>query len=151
MSEFSKRLDQILKDRNMSQSELASKTGIYQSAISAYLRDEYSPKQDKISAIARALNVSPSYLMGVDSEKTLQVTPEIKQVVLNMLKLSQAEQRAILTTTEALLAVKDKDTEEEEPLPYAASSSVWDEGKEDEKLASLIKKWKKDEIGGNEE
>lgn len=69
MSEFAIRLRKALEERSMNQSELSKKTGIRQSSISDYLNDRYEPKQDKVEAIANALDVSPSYLMGVDNDE----------------------------------------------------------------------------------
>lgn len=61
---FQKNLINILSERKMTQSELAQKSGITQSSISDYINGKYEPKQDKVDAIASALNVSPSFLVG---------------------------------------------------------------------------------------
>lgn len=61
---FQKNLINILNERKLTQSELAEKSGITQSSISDYINGKYEPKQDKVDAIASALNVSPSFLVG---------------------------------------------------------------------------------------
>lgn len=61
---FQKNLINILSERKLTQSELAQKSGITQSSISDYINGKYEPKQDKVDAIASALNVSPSFLVG---------------------------------------------------------------------------------------
>lgn len=68
MSEFSKRLLQIMKEKNLSQSDLAKLTDITPSSISDWLKDKYQPKQDKIFILADKLKVEPSWLLGVDDE-----------------------------------------------------------------------------------
>lgn len=63
---FIERLNSILQKRNLSQADLSKITGIRSSSISDWLNGKYEPKQDKISIIAEALNVSPVWLIGYD-------------------------------------------------------------------------------------
>jgi immunity repressor protein (phage-related protein) len=53
---------------NMKAIELHERTGISKASISEYLSGNYEPKQRNIFKIAQALNVSPSYLMGVNDD-----------------------------------------------------------------------------------
>lgn len=48
--------------------ELSKNTGINRSSISEYLSGSYQPKPDKIFKMAKALGVSPAFLMGVHIE-----------------------------------------------------------------------------------
>ena len=105
------RLRKALSIRNMKQSELCEKTKIPKSALSEYIKGVYEPKQDRVFAIATALNVDPVWLMGFDvpmekddkkispneddnlteGEKTMldlfRMIPEDQQgIVLNMIK-----------------------------------------------------------------
>ena len=70
------RIKKLLNEKSMTQSDLARISGIRNSSISDYLSGKYEPKQDKIALIAKALNVSAAWLMGVDyinnSESTAQ-------------------------------------------------------------------------------
>ena len=68
---FSKRLDNALKAKGISQSELVKRTGIGKSTISQYLSGLYIAKQDNISKISKALDVSPAYLMGWDDDEEM--------------------------------------------------------------------------------
>ena len=61
-----------MKERKITQTELAKRTGIRQSSISDWLNDRYEPKQDKVYIIAKALNVSPAWLLGYDEPSTNQ-------------------------------------------------------------------------------
>jgi len=53
---------------NMKAIELHERPGISKASISEYLSGNYEPKQRNIFKIAQALNVSPSYLMGVNDD-----------------------------------------------------------------------------------
>lgn len=70
--QFINRLKSIMKERKITQTELANRTGIRQSSISDWLNDRYEPKQDKVYIIAKALNVSPAWLLGYDEPSTTQ-------------------------------------------------------------------------------
>lgn len=58
----------MLEKLNLTQADLAKATGIRASSISDYLSGKYDPKQDKIYLIAKALNVSPAWLMGIEDD-----------------------------------------------------------------------------------
>ena len=66
---FSKRLKVAMDDLNIKQIDLANKTGLDKSLISNYLNDKYKPKQNNLHVLAKALNVSPVWLMGYDVDK----------------------------------------------------------------------------------
>ena len=63
---FAERLAEAMRIREVSQTELHNRTGINKSSISTYLKGEYEAKQNKVYEIARALSVSPAWLMGYD-------------------------------------------------------------------------------------
>ena len=65
-SDFQKRLKRLLKEKKMTQSDLSKITGITQSSISDWIKGKYLPRQDKVFILAKALQVSPSYLLGYD-------------------------------------------------------------------------------------
>lgn len=66
LENFSNRFQKALDLRGMKQSDVVRATGIGKSAISQYLSGMYEPKQKNIFLLARALNVSESWLMGLD-------------------------------------------------------------------------------------
>lgn len=66
MKTIAQRIREALDIRGMKQSDLVAATGIGKSSISTYLTGEYEPKQRNIYKIAKALNVSESWLMGYD-------------------------------------------------------------------------------------
>ena len=63
---FANRLQKALDKNNMKPIELANKTGLDKSLISNYLSGKYKAKQDKLTVIAKVLNVNEVWLMGYD-------------------------------------------------------------------------------------
>ena len=66
MNEFARRLQIAMDNAGITQAGLARVTGINQGTLNHYLRGRYLAKQDRVYALADALNVSPSWLMGLD-------------------------------------------------------------------------------------
>ncbi len=67
ISNFSKRFTYALDLRNKSMADISRETGINKASLSQYANGIYTPKQDRIFLIANALSVSPSWLMGFDT------------------------------------------------------------------------------------
>lgn len=74
-----KRLADAMDFRDIKQAELSRLTGIRASSLSDYLNGKYVPKQDKIDLLARALNITPSWLLGYDV--SMNPAPEITNLV----------------------------------------------------------------------
>ena len=62
------RLKEIMKIRNINLSKLSDISKISKSSLHSYLQGKNEPKQNNIYRLARALNVSESYLMGWTEE-----------------------------------------------------------------------------------
>ena len=75
MGTFSKRLRASMDAANMKAVELHELTGISKASISEYLAGNYEPKQRNIFKLAQALNVAPSYLMGVGDSASESPSP----------------------------------------------------------------------------
>ncbi|MBQ3611137.1 MAG: helix-turn-helix domain-containing protein [Firmicutes bacterium] len=81
---FAKRLRRVMDEQDIRQVELCMRTGIGKSAMSQYLGGAFLPKQEKIRAIAKVLDVSEGWLMGYDvPRKRLEVVrePDVIEVV----------------------------------------------------------------------
>ena len=63
---FAQRLREGLDVRNMTQSELASRSQISKSSISRYIKGDWEGKQGAVYALAQALGVTEAWLMGYD-------------------------------------------------------------------------------------
>lgn len=67
------RIKELLSDLGVSQIEFCNKTGIKPSALSNYLNNNRVPRQDAISKIADAYNVSPTWIMGYDVPRDIEL------------------------------------------------------------------------------
>jgi transcriptional regulator with XRE-family HTH domain len=85
------RIKKALSIRNMTQTELCSKTKISKSTLSEYLTGRYEPKQDRIYILSQALNVDPVWLWGYDVPMEKKETPEEKKIPLTEDQLSEGE------------------------------------------------------------
>lgn len=76
---FRERLSNALADRKMKPIELSEITGIPKSAISQYMSGYTKPKQDRISLISKALNVSEVWLLGYDAPLSTEIIEDTEQ------------------------------------------------------------------------
>jgi len=67
MNWYEKVLD-VMKRKNITQKDLAKKSGIAESSLSRYLRSENRPRMDVVINIAKALEIETQYLL--DEEET---------------------------------------------------------------------------------
>ena len=56
-----------MEAKGITQAELCKRTGITKSALSQYLSGSFKPKQKRTYLLAKALNVSEAWLMGMES------------------------------------------------------------------------------------
>ena len=63
---ISERIKEGLRLRGMKQADIVKITGIGKSSISTYIANTFEPKRKNIAKIAKALNVSEDWLMGLD-------------------------------------------------------------------------------------
>ena len=70
IEKFSYRLNVLLDDNNMKQTELAKKVGTTNVTICRYLNGERTPRLDVVARIASYFNISIDYLIGLSDDKT---------------------------------------------------------------------------------
>lgn len=84
---FATRMRDAMEKADIKPIELARITGIGKASISEYLSGKFEPKQRNIYKIASALNVKPSYLLGIsDAEPALPkpvALPQEEQALLD--------------------------------------------------------------------
>ena len=73
MFEINKRIREEMVRQNLTMTDLANKSGLSRSTISRYVSDSIEPKQNAVGALAKALHVSPAWLLGFDEAKNPQV------------------------------------------------------------------------------
>lgn len=59
---------------NISQVELARKLGVSKQSVSNWENDNIQPSIDMLIKLAKALNVSTDYLLGLTTEKTIDAS-----------------------------------------------------------------------------
>ena len=104
MEDIKERIKKALEIRNMMPVDLARKSGINKGSISKYLKGDVIPKQSAIGAMAEALNVLPSWLMGYDVPMEA-VTPEVATIDIN--KLSEENVKRLEAYYQALVDSQD--------------------------------------------
>ena len=66
MNTIAERIKEAMQIRGLKQSDIVEMTGINKGALSSYLSGRYSPKQNNIYLLAKALDVNEAWLMGAD-------------------------------------------------------------------------------------
>lgn len=114
---FVSRLEQAIKEKGLTQAKLASKAGVTKQAISCYIRSKRMPRGDILVSIARALDISVDYLVGISSVKKRQTNAdkirnmsdkELAEWLTNMYELEKDE--------EPYKSIYNLDTEQEEEI-----------------------------------
>ena len=113
---FRERLIKIMNEKDIKQPELSLMTGITQSSISDYINGKYSPKQDKIDLLAKALGVSPTYLLGY--EEDFQESSKIENedyawIARNAKKLSDEKKKKLKEIMKLTFDFLDNEEDEE--------------------------------------
>lgn len=115
---ISERIFERLKKLDMTQKELAEKTGIKESTISEWKKNRTNPSSDKILAICRALDVTPEWLLsGVDPAASrkknqeyyvIDVHTDSGQLVEKFNRLDKSQRDRILGYVEAFSSMEDR-------------------------------------------
>jgi len=103
---FAERLQDVRQLRRLSQSELATKSGLQPSAVSHFETGRRAPSFDNLKALSIALEVTTDYLLGRVDEPQLQgeVTDQLFR---HAQKMSQQDLET-LTSFAAMLATKER-------------------------------------------
>lgn len=71
---LNEKIKQLRTARNISQVELARKLGVSKQSVSNWENDNIQPSIDMLVKIAKCLSVSTDYLLGLNSEITIDAT-----------------------------------------------------------------------------
>ena len=66
---FGERLNMVLYEQKLSQSDLDKRTGIGRANISRYVCNKQMPTVDSLISICKTLNVSADWLLGLRKER----------------------------------------------------------------------------------
>lgn len=112
---FKDRLNKAMALRGMKAIDLSEKTGISKARISQYVNGVYTPKSKSTYVIAQALNVSETWLMGIDVPmeplRTENVSANsssvksalIKEIIEKLAKLTPNNQQVVVDLIETML------------------------------------------------
>ncbi len=103
METTSKRLKKALEIRNLKQADIIERTGINKGALSSYISGKYEPKQANLHLLAKTLDVSEAWLMGMDvpMERTENIVdsefpPDIRAAARGMMELSENDRKSAI-------------------------------------------------------
>ena len=119
------RLNEALKARDMTPQQLADKSGLYFTTIYRYLNGERIPKTDSIEKMAKALNVSPSWLLGYDvpMSPSADVIVETDELKLLIEKLTPKDKETLKVIVETLVK-KSEELKKAEEVKNNADTDI---------------------------
>lgn len=122
--EFRERLKKLRKDQEKTQYELAKEVGTSQAAISRLEAGDQNPSYEVIRKLSKALNVSPSYLMGgkVRGEDIEELKPE-EEAHFRQYRGLNEEQQQELRRFAQYVQMRDKMAKEEQGEDKGGTSS----------------------------
>ena len=94
--DFGNRLLMYMSIYDMTQNELAEKTGLTAAAISRYISGEREPKIIAVVKIANALGVSTDELLGIEQACSDEVDEAIRVLARNASSISNKQKRGII-------------------------------------------------------
>ena len=99
--EIGRKIDEALKEKNMTQKELAEKAGVTEAAVSHYVKGDREPRSNTLGVIAAALGVTAGFLLGmgvgsVTKDEKVEKYDELKNLILETKNLLSLEERAEL-------------------------------------------------------
>lgn len=68
MSDFSERLQALMRQRSMTQKQLAERINVTEASMSRYVKGERMPRLNTVADMATALHTTSDYLLGRDAE-----------------------------------------------------------------------------------
>lgn len=88
------KLTALLKERGMSQKELAEAASLTPASVSRYVNGEREPRALTVAALADVLGVKPSDIIGTSDEQELNTA--IRFIVCNSDKLTEAQRAELI-------------------------------------------------------
>lgn len=80
MKTWKEKVQELMAARGMNQKQLSEASGITRASISRYLNGDRTPRIDVIMNFAKALNVTPQYLLE-DEEESHSAFKEISSLI----------------------------------------------------------------------
>lgn len=91
------RLQELIKEKGMTQKELALKAGVTEAAMSHYIKGDRMPRASVLAKIADALGTSSDYLMnGKSMNRKEEVSYAKRLIARNASQMSKEEKMSII-------------------------------------------------------
>ncbi len=105
-----KRFRLALSNAEMSQQELAEKSGVGKASISQYVNGTHSPGNVSAGKMGKVLEVSAEWLMGFDVEMRKDISPKGADIDMEFVKkislLNERDKKAVMSIIDSLLSNK---------------------------------------------
>ena len=95
-NEIGKRISKLLNEKDIKQKELAARVGVSETVISRYIAGSRTPKTEILVNIARELNVSTDYLLGLEKKKIYFVEPSYPFEIVTCEKKKEVSQGTVV-------------------------------------------------------
>lgn len=106
-----KRLQLALSSANISQQELAEKSGVSKSSISQYVNGSHAPGNISAKKIGKILDVESMWLMGFDVEMRKEISSESAKNDMVFLEkfslLNERDKNIVILMIDSMLSSKD--------------------------------------------
>lgn len=98
MKRIGERLTELLRERNMTQKQLAELIGVTEATVSRYMSGERTPKSGILANMATALHTTSDYLLGQEPDGDLQNDfPTIQRLIArNAGSMSMSQKRELM-------------------------------------------------------
>lgn len=97
-----KKIEYLRRERSWSEYQLAEKSGLTQSTISSWYRNNVLPTLPSLIKICDAFQISLSAFFLEDDEMTLTLTADQRKLVENAARLTPEQYKALLSFLETL-------------------------------------------------
>lgn len=96
MDGFGERLTKILEERDISQRDFAKMVCLTECSISRYINGERVPNASTLYKIAKVLNVSSDYLLGIDKSLGITYNDVYSFISNNFSKMSKKQRNGLI-------------------------------------------------------
>lgn len=110
MSTFSTRLKMLLDEKGLMQKDLAKRCDTSAMSISRYINGSREPTMYAITALAKALNVSSDYLLGLSDVENPKpdLTAEQRVLLAALSRASERDEKLVYSILEAYVSPAER-------------------------------------------
>ena len=93
--ELGMRMSRVLKNRGMTQKDLAERIGVTEAVVSRYISGNRDPKPEVLANIATALHTTSDFLLGIETDEFSH--PKIRRMIArNASSMTEKEKRELI-------------------------------------------------------